>query len=172
MNEFSISLALLLLLLLPGESLQAAGAVSFEQRMNEARRQYFADLQGDHAAAERAHAGFAALARDFPGDPVVDAYSGSLELLDAARTWAVWNKRKLASEGLAKMDQAVSRSPGNLEARFIRAASTWHLPFFTSAANRPRTTLLSSRRERKPQRRRGCCHASWRLRPSTSMARS
>ncbi len=28
------------------------------------------------------------------------------------------------------MDQAVNRAPGDLEARFIRAASTWHLPFF------------------------------------------
>ncbi len=28
------------------------------------------------------------------------------------------------------MDQAVNRAPDDLEARFIRAASTWHLPFF------------------------------------------
>ena len=28
------------------------------------------------------------------------------------------------------MDRAVDRAPGDLEARFIRAASTWHLPFF------------------------------------------
>lgn len=137
MHELPISLALsvLSLLLLPGQSLQAVRAASFEQRMTEARRQYFAGLQGDHAAADRAHASFAALSRDFPGDPVVDAYSGSLELLDAARTWAVWDKRKLANEGLAEMDQAVSRAPGNLEARFIRAASTWHLPFFYKRRN-------------------------------------
>jgi hypothetical protein len=117
----------LLLLSLPGQACKSSG---FEQRMTEARRQYFAGIQGDHAAALRVRASFAALSRDFPGDPVVDAYSGSLELLDAARTWAVWDKRKLANEGLAQMDRAVDRAPGNLEARFIRAASTWHLPFF------------------------------------------
>jgi hypothetical protein len=133
MNSFSISL---LLLLLSGQSLQAVSSASFDQRLVEARRQYFAGLQGDHAAADKAHTSFAALSRDFPGDPVVEAYSGSLELLDAARTWAVWNKRKLANEGLAKMDQAVNRSPGNLEARFIRAASTWHLPFFFKRRDR------------------------------------
>jgi hypothetical protein len=105
-------------------------ATSFEQRLAQARMQYFADLQGNRAAAEKAHASFAALSRDFPANPVVDAYSGSLELLDAARTWAIWDKRRLANEGLAKMDEAVSRAPGDLEARFIRAASTWHLPFF------------------------------------------
>jgi hypothetical protein len=66
----------------------------------------------------------------YPDQPVVEAYSGSLELLEAARTWAIWDKRRLANEGLQKMDQAVNRVPGDLEARFIRAASDWHLPFF------------------------------------------
>jgi hypothetical protein len=104
--------------------------VSFEQRMVEARKQYFADLQGNHAAADQARASFAALSRDYPDNAVVEAYNGSLELLEAARTWALWDKRRLANEGLQKMDQAVNRAPGDLEARFIRAASTWHLPFF------------------------------------------
>jgi hypothetical protein len=111
-------------------ALQAARSAGFEQRLAEARKQYFADLQGNRGAADKAREGFAALARDYPGDPVVDAYSGSLELLEAARTWAIWDKRRLANEGLQKMDQAVNRAPGDLEARFIRAASSWHLPFF------------------------------------------
>jgi hypothetical protein len=114
----------------PAQNLQAARSTSFNQRLAEARLQYFADLQGDHGAAEKARASFAVLSNDYPGDPVVNAYSGSLELLDAARTWAVWDKRRLANEGLAKMDQAVAQAPDNVEARFIRAASTWHLPFF------------------------------------------
>jgi hypothetical protein len=105
-------------------------AANFKQRLVEARQQYFADLQGNRAAAAQARANFAALSRDYPNNAVVGAYSGSLELLDAARTWAIWDKRRLANEGLAKMDQAVNRAPGDLEARFIRAASTWHLPFF------------------------------------------
>ncbi len=111
-----------LLLLLP--------AASFEHRLAEARSEYFANLQGNHAAGEKAQQDFAALSHDYPGNAVVDAYSGSLELLQAARTWAIWDKRRLANEGLAKMDQAVNRAPNDLEARFIRAASTWHLPFF------------------------------------------
>jgi hypothetical protein len=102
----------------------------FNLRLSEARRQYFANLQGNHAAGDQARAGFRALAHDYPDKPVVEAYSGSLELLEAARTWAIWDKRRLANEGLQKMDQAVNRAPGDLEARFIRAASCWHLPFF------------------------------------------
>jgi hypothetical protein len=117
-------------LFLAASVVQAAKSPSFEQRLAEARTQYFADLQGNRAAADKARASFASLSRDYPEDPVVDAYNGSLELLDAARTWAIWDKRRLANEGLKKMDQAVTRAPGDLEARFIRAASTWHLPFF------------------------------------------
>ncbi len=103
---------------------------NFAQRLAEARTEYFAYLQGNRAAGEKARATFAALSRDYPGNPVANAYSGSLELLDAAHTWAIWDKRRLANEGLARMDQAVNGAPGDLEARFIRAASTWHLPFF------------------------------------------
>ena len=102
----------------------------FDQRLAEARAQYFAYLQGNRSAENKARASFAALSHDYPGNSVVDAYSGSLELLDAAHTWVLWDKRRLANEGLAKMDQAVNRAPEELEARFIRAASTWHLPFF------------------------------------------
>jgi hypothetical protein len=112
------------------QQLQPARSASFNQRLAQARVQYFADLQGSRGAADQARASFAALAKDFPGNPAVDAYSGSLELLEAARTWAVWDKRSLANDGLARMDQAVNRAPDDLEARFIRAASTWHLPFF------------------------------------------
>ena len=121
---------LLLPCAVPAQNLQPARSASFNQRLAQARVQYFADLQGDRGAADQARASFTALAKDFPGNPVVDAYSGSLELLEAARTWAIWDKRRLANDGLARMDQAVDRAPDDLEARFIRAASTWHLPFF------------------------------------------
>lgn len=110
--------------------LPARAAAGFDQRLAEARREYFAGLQGDHAADQRARDHFAALAQQYPDSATVEAYSGSLELLQAARTWAIWDKRRLANEGLQKMDQAVNRGPNDLEARFIRAASTWHLPFF------------------------------------------
>ena len=112
------------------QRVQPLRSASFHQRLAAARTQYFADLQGDRSAAEKARTSFAALSHDYPGDPVVDAYTGSLELLEAARTWAIWDKRRLANDGLEKMDQAVDRGPGDLEARFIRGASTWHLPFF------------------------------------------
>jgi hypothetical protein len=119
-----------LFILLAVPMISAAESSSFTHRLAEARKEYFADLQGDRAAGAKARVSFAELSRDYPGNAVVDAYNGSLELLDAARTWAVWDKGRLANEGLSKMDQAVNRAPDDMEARFIRAASTWHLPFF------------------------------------------
>jgi hypothetical protein len=127
--------------------LQAAG--TFDQRLAEARAQYFAYLQGNRLAADNARAAFAALSHDYPGHSVVDAYSGSLELLEAAHTWVIWDKRRLANEGLAKMDQAVNRAPEDLEARFVRAASTWHLPFFYKRRDQAATdfTFIAPRAE-------------------------
>ena len=102
----------------------------FAARLAEARRAYFADLEGQHGADDRARQQFGALAAERPNEPVVDAYLGSLDLLESARTFAVWRKHTLAADGLEKLDRAVSRAPDNLEARFVRALTTWHLPFF------------------------------------------
>jgi tetratricopeptide (TPR) repeat protein len=102
----------------------------FERRLNAARVAYFKDLQGDHEAHAQARELFNTLVREKPNDAVVQAYIGSLDLLDAARTWAFWNKHTLSQQGLRELDQAVQQDPTSLEARFIRAATTWHLPFF------------------------------------------
>ena len=99
-------------------------------RLAQARAEYFKDLAGDHDADVQARADFASLAQEQPGDAVVMAYSGSLDLLEAGRTWVVWNKHALTEQGLDTLDRAVERDPENVEARFIRAATTWHLPFF------------------------------------------
>jgi hypothetical protein len=108
----------------------AQAGSTYSRRLAEARAAYFKDLQGDHDAHEQARKQLTALAAERPSDSVVQAYIGSLDLLDAARTWAFWNKHVLSQQGLEELDRAVDQDPGNLEARFIRAATTWHLPFF------------------------------------------
>ena len=107
----------------------ASTSGGFTQQLAVARSDYYKSLNGDHDADARARQEFDLLARQQPSDAVVMAYQGSLELLEAARTWAVWNKRKLADDGLAQLDRAVAQDPGDVEARFVRAASVWHIPF-------------------------------------------
>ncbi len=114
----------------PAMSDQRPSPSTFVQRLAAARILYFKDLEGDHSAHDQAREQFAALAGERPSDAVVQAYIGSLDLLDAARTWVFWNKHVLSQQGLRELDQAVDQDPANLEARFIRAATTWHLPFF------------------------------------------
>jgi tetratricopeptide (TPR) repeat protein len=109
---------------------QPAESTAFQQQLAQARSAYFRDLQGDSTAAAIARKDFRALKAEAPNNPVVMAYSGSLTLLEAARTWAFWNKQSLSQKGLTEMDKAVAMDPDNLEARFIRGASCWHLPFF------------------------------------------
>ncbi len=103
---------------------------AFADELAEARRAYFADVEGEKGAGDRARQQFTALAAKRPNDPVVDAYLGSIDLLESARTFAVWRKHALAQGGLDKLDAAVNRAPENLEARLVRALTTWNLPFF------------------------------------------
>jgi hypothetical protein len=114
----------------PADDRDNAATTGYQPQLSAARAAYFKDLEGDRAADAQARKEFAALGEQHPSDPVVKAYTGSLDLLQAARTWAFWNKHVLAQQGLAEMDQAVAADPHNLEARFIRAATNYHLPFF------------------------------------------
>jgi predicted negative regulator of RcsB-dependent stress response len=103
----------------------------YRSRLSVARTAYFKVItSNDQAADAQAHEALAELEREYPGDPVAKAYHGSLELLDAAHNWAIWNLHKQAADGLNLLDAAVAEAPDEPEARFIRAATAWHLPGF------------------------------------------
>ena len=103
----------------------------YASRLSVARDAYFKVItSNDEAADKQAHQALAAFEREYPGDPIGKAYHGSLELLDAAHSWAIWNLHKQAADGLNLLDEAVAEAPDEPEARFIRAATSWHLPGF------------------------------------------
>jgi tetratricopeptide (TPR) repeat protein len=103
----------------------------YRSRLSAARTAYFKVIvSNDQAADAQAHEALAELEREYPGDPVAKAYRGSLELLDAAHNWAIWNLHRQATDGLSLLDAAVAQAPDEPEARFIRAATSWHLPGF------------------------------------------
>jgi hypothetical protein len=105
--------------------------VHYTEQLTVARNAYFKVLSSnDRDADVKAHEALAELEREYPGDPVAKAYHGSLELLDAAHNWAIWNLHKQAADGLSLLDAAVAQAPDEPEARFIRAATSWHLPGF------------------------------------------
>ncbi len=95
-----------------------------------ARTLYFEGIGGNHAAREDADRLFTEMYREDPNAPMIQVYYGSLRLLEASSTWALWKKNSLCMEGIRLMDQAVSSQPESLEIRFVRAATTYHLPSF------------------------------------------
>lgn len=93
-----------------------------------AKATHYLSIAGDSDAGERAEVLLLELTEAQPDDPVVTAYYGSARLMKAARTWVVWKKGELAKEGITLMNEAVEAAPKNPEIRFLRGASTYHLP--------------------------------------------
>lgn len=99
-------------------------------QFKQARHLYFQGSDGDKKAYGQADEQFSELYRQHRNDPRVQVYYGSLQLVEAAHTWALWKKNALSREGIELMDKAVASAPSDLEVRFIRAATTYDLPGF------------------------------------------
>jgi tetratricopeptide (TPR) repeat protein len=109
----------------------ALEAQEYAARLSATRAAYFKVVAGGNATADQqAHAALAAFEQAFPGDAKGIAYHGSLQLLDAAHSWQVWNLHKQAADGISMLDEAVAQAPDEPEVRFLRAATDWHLPSF------------------------------------------
>ncbi len=106
--------------------ISGAGATA----LSEARALYYQGIYGNAAAQKKADAMFTSLYQQRPSDSLIEVYYGSLRLLEAKRTWALWRKNALSREGVARMNRAVSKTPDNLEIRFVRAATEYNLPAF------------------------------------------
>ena len=100
------------------------------EQIHPAKNFYYQGIYGDKAAGEKSDKLFAELHKQLPNDPLVTVYYGSLRLLEAQRTWALWKKNSLSRQGIQLMDNAVSAAPDNLEVRFVRAATDRSLPSF------------------------------------------
>ena len=107
----------------------------FSLRLALAKAQYFKALAGEAKLFWTSQEGLEQLREEEPDHATVTVYLGSIRLIESARTLALWNKNRLAKEGLTMIDDAVDASEGDPEVRFIRAMSTYHLPrFFRRAA--------------------------------------
>ena len=91
---------------------------------------YYQGIYGDRSAGAQSVELFTKLHEQAPKEPLVEVYYGSLRLLEAGRTWALWKKNSLSREGVGLMDEAVKAQPANLEIRFVRAATELRLPTY------------------------------------------
>lgn len=118
-------------LLLAIVSLVSATAGPFPAtEFDQARKLYYQGADGDKKAYDRAAELLLSLRKQCPNDPHIEAYYGSLRLVAASRTWAIWTKNSLSREGIQLMDAAVASAPENLDIRFVRAVTTYSLPSF------------------------------------------
>ena len=99
-------------------------------QLPEARDLYYQGIYGNKDAGQRADALFSELHRQAPDNPLITVYYGSLRLVEAEHTWALWRKNSLSKEGVHLMNQAVGSDPDTLEIRFVRAATERELPAF------------------------------------------
>ena len=103
---------------------------TYTEQIRQARNLYYQGIYGDKAAIEKSDKIFSELHNQFPNDPLVTVYYGSLRLIEAQHTWALWKKNSLSKQGVQLLDSAVSGAPGDLEVRFVRAATDRNLPSF------------------------------------------
>lgn len=61
---------------------------------------------------------------------LAQTYIGALEALKGKHATFPHQKLKWVKRGLKKMDQGVSEAPDDIEVRFVRASTCFHLPFF------------------------------------------
>lgn len=85
---------------------------------------------GDEEAASDALERLVELRGRYPDDPRVLSYLGSARVLAASRLVLPWEKGQTCKEGLALLDRAVALASEDPELRFVRAVSTYPLPWF------------------------------------------
>ncbi|MEJ7608478.1 MAG: hypothetical protein WKF37_19960, partial [Bryobacteraceae bacterium] len=95
-----------------------------------AKALYYIAVEGSRDAAIASSRIFEKMYSQNPDSSGITAYLGSLRLMEASRTLAIWRKGRLANEGLSLLDRAVARGPDDLEVRFVLSATTYHLPPF------------------------------------------
>lgn len=101
---------------------------NLDLKLELAKASHYLGIGGDVEAGRRAELLLLELTEKQPDDAVITAYYGSARLMKAARTWVIWKKGELAKEGIELMNEAVDAAPDDPEVRFLRGASTYHLP--------------------------------------------
>jgi hypothetical protein len=105
---------------------------SFKEKLAAAKDLFYQSIAGDQKALPRAQAILEELGGSDSPDAEVVAYTGAADLLQANRSDSVWDKVRLAREGLDLQDKAVKDAPDNLEVRFLRGVTDYQLPKYVN----------------------------------------
>jgi hypothetical protein len=101
-----------------------------DARLAEAKRLFFAAVDGDPSSLDRAANVLEALRAGGDARPQVTAYAGAVRLLSAPRARLPWEMGRRTREGIELMDRAVAEAPDDLEVRALRGLSYYRMPGF------------------------------------------
>jgi len=110
---------LLIIAALPFNMLQAYD-------LKQLRLEFYAAVK-DETAAESL---YTRLKKEKSPDPLLQAYFGSVEALRAKHSFNPYNKIAYLKRGSQTLGKAVTRSPDNLEIRFLRFSLEHYVPAF------------------------------------------
>jgi len=103
---------------------------SFRHELAKAKDLFYLAVSGERQALPDAQKILQELGGGDSPDAEVVAYTGAADLLEANRSDSVWDKVRLAQEGLDLQDKSVRDAPDNLEVRFLRGVTDYQLPRF------------------------------------------
>lgn len=93
------------------------------------RALYLAGVQqNDGLLLEESRALWKQLLEEYPGDPLILVYAGSLRVLQARDTPLFWDKAKLLRQGQAMIEQALTAAPRDMEILWLASVTAWNLP--------------------------------------------
>lgn len=128
-----IKIFLLLVLIFMNSRIGVAGdrrqSTSPGQILEEGRVFFYQSVT-DKSSIELALARFEQLSQQSEYSARARAYIGALEALKGKHATFPHQKLKWVQQGLVKMDQGIEAAPEDIEARFVRATTCFHLPFF------------------------------------------
>lgn len=113
--------------LLNGISLSAN--ISRLSKLKQARQLFYQSVE-NRRTIDKAITLFKEIGKNKEYEGVASTYIGALTALKGKFAFFPITKYRHVMKGLKLMDQGILKSPNNIEARFIRGMTCYHLPFF------------------------------------------
>jgi len=112
--------------------LNVTGSFAFaseEDKIIQARQLFYQSVE-NRQTIEKAITLFKEIGKNKEYEGIASTYIGALTALKGKFAFFPITKYRHVMKGLKLMDQGILKSPSNIEARFIRGMTCYHLPFF------------------------------------------
>ncbi|MFC5529813.1 tetratricopeptide repeat protein [Cohnella yongneupensis] len=102
--------------------------MTFDERLDKIKSLYIEGAKGSATAVQEANQLSERLRLDYPDNPHVKAYHGSIMILIARDKKNPLEKLRWSKNGLKLLDKAVAAAPNDSQVRYLRGRSAFKLP--------------------------------------------